>query len=151
MADEEKRLPETENTDVFDDFSEEDLAKSADAAEPAAEDDGIADRRVKEFKLDLGTKLDEIPEYTLTDETADEIRAKRRKSSFMKIMQGIIIVGLSALLSMLIIFVAQDAFGFGKADRAITVEIPQAAGLTEVAEILEEKGVINSSLLFRAF
>ncbi len=165
MADEEKRLPESEITDVFDDFSEEDLAKPAEdpvkiddfAAEIAteseepAEEDGIADRRVKEFKLDLGNKLDKIPEYTLNDESAEEIRRKRRREGFLKIMGGLIIVGISALLSMLIIFVSQDAFGFGKPDRAITVEIPQAAGLTEVAEILEEKGVINSGLLFRVF
>lgn len=68
----------------------------------------------------------EIPEYTL-HEDAGKIRKKRRKSAFARVMIGIIIVGISALLSMVIIFGAQDAFGFGKADRAIAFEVPQDA------------------------
>lgn len=66
-------------------------------------------------------------------------------------MIGIIIVGISALLSMVIIFGAQDAFGFGKADRAIAFEVPQDATVADVAELLEEKGVVNSAFLFRVY
>lgn len=115
-----------------------------------AEDNTIASRRLKGFQLDLGKKLEEIPEYTL-HEDAGKIRKKRRKSAFARVMIGIIIVGISVLLSMTIIFGAQDAFGFGKADLSIAVKVPQNATVTDVAELLEEKGVINSSFLFRVY
>lgn len=115
-----------------------------------AEENTIAGRRLKGFQLDLGRKLEEIPEYTL-HEDAGNIRKKRRKSAFARVMIGIIIVGISALLSMVIIFGAQDAFGFGKADRAIAFEVPQNATVADVAELLEEKGVVNSAFLFRVY
>lgn len=163
MADEEKRLPEEESSASLSSAEEtaapeQEKAASAQAepeksgeSVPAAEEDQtIAGRRTKGFKLDLGKRLADIPEYTLTED-AGKLRKKRRKSTFARVMMGIIIVGVSALLSMTIIFGAQDIFGFAKADRVVTVDVPQNAGLTEIAEILEEKGVVNSGLLFRAY
>ncbi len=130
----------------------ESLAEEEPACDSAkkAEENTIAGRRLKGFQLDLGKKLEEIPEYTL-HEDAGKIRKKRRKSAFARVMIGIIIVGISALLSMVIIFGAQDAFGFGKADRAIAFEVPQNATVADVAELLEEKGVVNSAFLFRVY
>ena len=175
MADEEKRLPEEEaehppETDVSSDSKEpsfdahapetlEDGQPDSGDTQPdhmekedetADEDNTIAGRRIKGFQLDLGKQLEEIPDYTL-HEDAGKIRSKRRKSAFARVMIGIIIVGISALLSMFIIFGAQDAFGFGKADRVIAFEVPQDATVTDVAALLEEKGVINSSFLFRVY
>lgn len=124
--------------------------KPADDSAKKQEKNTIAGRRLKDFQLDLGKKLEEIPEYTL-HEDAGKIRKKRRKSAFARVMVGIIIVGISALLSMVIIFGAQDAFGFGKADRAIAFEVPQDATVADVAELLEEKGVVNSAFLFRIY
>jgi len=42
-----------------------------------------------------------------------------------------------------------DVYGFGGQDEPVTVEIPEGAGSADVAKLLEEKGVIRYSIVWR--
>lgn len=62
-----------------------------------------------------------------------------------------IILGVSMLLSAWIITAANDLLALDKPDKEIIVKIPKNATSGDVAEILDDAGVINREYLFRFF
>ena len=102
------------------------------------------------FQIDLSHEVSKIPDYTYTKEHT-ATRSKKRMSVFVKSMLAIIILGVSILLSIVIIFCAQEVFGLGKKDQSILVDIPRSAGLSQVADKLEAVGVIRSADLFKIY
>lgn len=103
-------------------------------------------QKKRSFSLKLDDKLLDIPDYT--EET---VKPKRGSNMFVKIMGALIIIGISVFLSITIIFTAQDIYGMGKRDEAIVVQIPENAGVSGIADILERRGVINSAFIFKVY
>lgn len=100
----------------------------------------------RKFSLNIDEVTDSIPNYT------GEVSVNRRKTSaFAKIMFAITIVGLSVLLSILIIFSAMEIMAIKEVDRPIMLDIPENVGVVGIADILEEKGVIDSAFIFKAY
>ena len=103
----------------------------------------------KNFQLRAEGELRRIPDYTRGSQRGSTVR--RRMTAFAKVMLGLIIVGLSVFLALAIIFTAQEIFGLNKPEQEIVVDIPQNAGVSQIAEILEERGVIRSADIFKAY
>lgn len=137
-GDEKKRRPET--------VSPQPAKKQAvsDGEEPPR-------RPRRDFHLRLDGELKRIPDYTRPSWHSSRARARRRMTAFAKVMLALIILGLSVFLSLIIIFTAQEVFGLGKPSREIVVDIPQNAGVAQIAEILEERGVVRSALIFKGY
>lgn len=119
-------------------------------------------------------QFDEESEYVLTDderiedefidveyeENAEEEKAKkprrrvRKKRKGAKLAFALIritfIVCASIVLSVLFISLGKDYLGIDKSDGEITVEIPKDATTNDIAQLLQDKGVIKSPTLFRA-
>ena len=148
MTEEEKQTNKSFESDAIHASDAEDLNGDAEKQAPQ-ESKTIAERRVHAFKLHAGKEIEEIPEYTLANEDPKKIRTKRRRSAWIRVTLGIVIVALTGLLSYGILFGVQDMSGFGKADSAVTIEIPQNAGTEKVASILEEAGIVKAGMLFR--
>lgn len=151
MTEEEKQTNESFESDALHASDAEDSNEHAAKQEPQVSKKTIAERRVHAFKLHAGKEIEEIPEYTLANEDPKKIRTKRRRSAWIRVTLGIVIVALTGLLSYGILFGVQDMSGFGKEEQTITIEIPQNAGTEKVASILEEAGVVKSGMLFRVY
>lgn len=79
-------------------------------------------------------------------------KGKRAAVSLAKAIAYIIFVFVvSAVLSCLIIFCANDIYAFVKDDVSATFEIPEGAGVYDVATILEKNGVIEHPLVFTLY
>ena len=124
--------------------------ESKDAIPDRPEDGEAPQKPRRDFQIDLSREVSKIPDYTYTKGHA-ATRTKRRMSVFMKSMMAIIILGVSILLSIVIIFCAQEVFGLGKKDQPLLVDIPRNAGLSQVADKLEAVGVIRSAELFKIY
>ena len=75
-------------------------------------------------------------------------RAKFDKNFFIYIA---IVLGLSMLLSAWVITAVNDMLALDKEDKEIIVTIPPNATAADVAEILDDSGVVNREYLFRFF
>jgi len=99
------------------------------------------------FALNLGKEVEGIPDY----DTSKNNKKKHHMSAFTKIMFGVVIVGISVFLAMSILFVTQEIFGIRKNDRLVVVDIPEKSGVSDIAEILNDSGVIRSDFIFKAY
>lgn len=98
------------------------------------------------FDISLENKINTIPDYQ------ENVRVRRGKSStFAKIMGAFIIIGISILLAILIISSAQEIFGINRQDKVTLVDIPENSGVSGIAEILEDRKIIRSAFLFKAY
>ncbi len=104
----------------------------------------------KDFNLQANGELKKIPDYTRASHKGD-VRVRRKMTAFAKVMLAIIIVGLSVFFAVAIIFTAQEMFGINKPSREIVVDVPQNAGVSQIAEILEDRGVVKSALIFKVY
>lgn len=121
--------------------------KNSDFEEELFNEENYQSKRNKEFHLNVEHKIKGIPDY----HPEARIKTKTSMSVFAKIMFAIVIVGVSVILSLVIIFAAQDAFGIKKEDRPIVIDVPENAGVAAIAEILEEKEVIHSAFFFKVY
>lgn len=80
-------------------------------------------------------------------------RHRRRKRFLLlkALLFSAIVVGVSVYLSGVILNAVYDVFGLQKEDIEVEVDIPLGAGVEQIAEILEEKGIISEPFVFRAY
>lgn len=83
--------------------------------------------------------------------SSDEKKDKKFKLNRNLLIYIAIILGVSMLLSAWIITAANDLLALDKPDEEIIVKIPKNATAGDVAEILDDSGVINREYLFRFF
>ncbi len=63
----------------------------------------------------------------------------------------LLLIGISVLLASGILLAANDIFALVKGDQAVTLTVPEGAGIKEVAALLEDNGVIQFPTLFRLY
>ena len=82
-------------------------------------------------------------------------RAKKGGSAAISLAKAVLYIllvfGISAILSSIIIFSCNDIFAFVKDDVSVTFEIPEDAGVYDVAKILKDNGVIKYPLVFTLY
>ena len=136
---------------------------------PAAED--------TDFTPDFGAAFDDYSEYEddplptplgdyqtdeddYDDEDGDEPPPDKPKRKgkhrlvplFVKVLLYLVIVGIAAVgLGYGIWECAQDVLAFGRSDEMLTVTIPEGATLDDIAQMLEENGVIKYPWLFKFY
>lgn len=102
----------------------------------------------------------ESPEETLPtpEEEQKEKKIGKEKNNehkglflAIKILIAVIILGICALISMVIIYAVGDVFGLKESEESILVEVEPNTTAYEVADLLAEKGVIDYPLVFRAY
>lgn len=98
------------------------------------------------FNLKIENKVKNMPDYYV-----ETVVSKKRTSTFSKIMLAVTIVGLSILFSMIIIFSAIEVMAIKKPDKTILLDIPENYGVSEIADLLAERGVIGNSLIFKGY
>lgn len=85
--------------------------------------------------------------------TKSKKKKKKKKSRFNgSILGGIIIITVILTVSMVLavggISIGMEYYGIGKSDNEISFTIPEGASNEKIAQILEEKGVIDNQKLF---
>ena len=78
-------------------------------------------------------------------------RPKKRRSAFGPLLYVIFVIGISALLAAVGWIAANDLLALNKPEHSATITIEDGATVAEVADILEENGLIEYKLLFRLF
>lgn len=78
-------------------------------------------------------------------------RRKRRKSGFGPLLYVIFVIGISALLAGLCWVAASDMLALNKPEHYATITIEEGATLDQVADLLEENGLIEYKPVFKLF
>ena len=80
-------------------------------------------------------------------------KSKRRKrTSAAKVLFWLVVMlAASGLLAIFLLRSANDVFGFNKPDEEIAVTIEEGMATSEIAELLNEKGIIDQPLTFRLY
>lgn len=127
------------------------------------------EEQVKEFSLELNVDdlIADVPEGT--DETPvnpekpvvakppieqkqpEEKKPRKKNKKFGRLMYILFIVLVSVLVACGGIVYFMDASGLGGSEVVVDVEIPGGAYTRQIAELLEEKGLINNAFLFRVY
>lgn len=107
------------------------------------------------------TEIDEIDiEEDDIDEPEEELpprpkRKKRRKKGNGRLIFGLImtaiIVAAAVFCAALVLKFARDFVGVGKSSIEIVVDIPMNSGTAEIADILANEGIIDSTYFFRFY
>lgn len=121
-------------------------------------------------KAKLGkTRVTDISSFAHRDKTEKAIKKKTAVKAVSKEKAGydeggntivsvvkaviymIFVVVVSVFLSMAIILVGNDVFGFVKSDVAVNVKIPENATFEDITEILAENNIINYPEVFKLY
>lgn len=129
--------------------NENELTDAKNYSENVINDNVELNKPAKAFHVNIDKHIKDIPDYTLASEK--KVKKRSKVGIFIKVMMGFIIVGLSVMLAIGILFAAQDVFGLNKEDHASIIDIKQNSSVGEIAQVLEDKGVIRSAFLFRSY
>lgn len=78
-------------------------------------------------------------------------RPKKRRSAFGPLLYVIFVIGVSALLAAVGWIAANDLLALNKPDHSATITIEDGATIGQVADLLEENGLIEYKALFELF
>ncbi|MBZ4669766.1 MAG: putative periplasmic solute-binding protein [Oscillospiraceae bacterium] len=82
-------------------------------------------------------------------------RKKKKKRSYKKLyfilLLAIFIVGISSFAAIYIIRIGKDAFGIDQPSNPVEINIPKGSTTADIAQILQENGIIEEPLIFRLF
>lgn len=108
------------------------------------------------------TVSEDDTEYTDDDNDFEEVeeepkptRKKRRRKGNGRLIFGLImtalIVAVAVFCAAFVLKFAKDFVGIGKSSVEVVVEIPMNSGTAEIADILSEAGIIDSTYFFRFY
>jgi UPF0755 protein len=124
---------------------------------------------ISEEDYQIGDDLQDVPSdstYSSASQSTDsqDKPAKRKKKKkkvvkekigpvrmTFKILLAVIIIGIAVGIAGVIVWAAKDVMGFGDHEDAVTISIEPNATITDVANQMEEAGVIQSAFVFRAY
>ncbi|MDD2955111.1 MAG: endolytic transglycosylase MltG [Oscillospiraceae bacterium] len=76
---------------------------------------------------------------------------KKKYRVFRALIIALLITGMCFYLAVFSLDVAFDLLGIDQPENEVTVDIPQGAGLSDIASILKDEGVITQPLVFRLY
>lgn len=127
------------------------------------------EEQVKEFSLELNVDdlIADVPEDTeapsaepvepavaetpIKQKQPKEKKPRNKNKKFGRLMYLLFVVLISVLVACGGIVYFMDASGLGGSEAVVDVEIPGGAYTQQIAELLEEKGLINNAFLFRVY
>lgn len=135
--------------------------------EEAAEEVSSSEENVPEEEAEPGTEAedensdgdDEDEEYEEDEDDYEEEpaprRKKRRRRGHGRFIFGLVltafIIAAAILLAAFVLKYAKEFVGIGKSDIEIVVEIPMNSSTEDIANILYDEGIIDSTYLFRFY
>lgn len=150
----------------------DDAEKSSDISSIIEEYSNYADKKESEktdesdvSEENLETEPNEAVPEDDTEDTDDDdndfeekpkpIRKKRKKKGNGRLIFGLImtalIVAVAVFCAAFVLRFAKDFVGIGKSSVEVVVEIPMNSGTAEIADILSEAGIIDSTYFFRFY
>lgn len=128
---------ESEKTDEDDESEESEKSLEAAPNEAASEND---------------TEITDDDDFA---EKPKPTRKKRKKKGNGRLIFGLImtalIVAVAVFCAVFVLRFAKDFVGIGKSSVEVVVEIPMNSGTAEIADILSEAGIIDSTYFFRFY
>ena len=104
------------------------------------------------YESDQNSDATPLLENDKDKKSSKKRRKKKKKGGVTKgIIFAVSVVVVSVALALTFLFAISDMMGVAKPNEEIRVDIPKGSSTQQIAEILQEKNVINSSLLFRFF
>ncbi len=89
---------------------------------------------------------------TRSKRNSDYTEANNSVMSLIKCMAYITVVfAIAAIISVSVIFAANDIFAFVKSEDTMEVEVPEGADFGDIADILHDNGIINYKSLFKLY
>lgn len=135
-----------DNVDEQDDNSDDDYDEEdyEDEYEDESDDD--------EFSEDYKEVKSSRPKLLFNVDKPHEKKKKKKKpnrSIFTSVMIAVIIIAVSIVLSIEGISLGVEYLGLMRDEQSISFSIPKGYNTAQIAELLEEKGIINNPSLFR--
>ena len=121
----------------------------AGAAEP---EDTEPTQLIPDLPEDRLVPIEQEPELSVEKKKKKRKKKKKKTSPRSLLVTFLVagaIIGISILISTIALAGFNDVFALDKPDLTVTVEIPTGSSTKEIAELLEEEGVINHSWMFR--
>lgn len=106
----------------------------------------IKNKKEATFNLNIESKLSTMPDYQ-----EDTKISNNKVSVFAKVMFAVAIVGISVFLSLILIFSASEILAINKPNRPIVIDVPENIGVKGIADLLEERKVIDNSFVFKVY
>lgn len=95
---------------------------------------------------------DEEAEVAEEEEDEEVKRPKKRKHRVLRaVIYSVSIVIVSAVLAAAVLYSVTDYLGLFRPEVEKNVKIPSGASISEIADILQDDGIIRSSLVFNAY
>ncbi len=91
------------------------------------------------------------PRRSGTRQRTAEQRVTRPQKKKIQLSYPAFIVLVSVILSVIIIFTANDVFSLVSEDKDVTITLPQNATVSQVAKILDDEGIIHYRSVFKLF
>ena len=152
-----------------------DNKKDANIDELLEEINARRNETVQNFKMDFS--IDDIPDVAVNrepvveepkampieDEPEEEMPVRKRKvkteaapptkaeGCLLKLIYGLLIFGIAGILAALILVFVLDSMAFNRVQKVVDFEVPSGSSTVEIAEMLEEKGLIDNALCFRVY
>ncbi len=114
-------------------------------------DDLIADVPEDAEPTPIVSETPAISQSPIEQEKPKEQKPRKKNKSLGRLLYMLFVVLLSALIACGGIVYFMDASGIGGSDVVVDVEIPSGAYTQQIAEILEENGLIDNAFLFRIY
>ena len=99
----------------------------------------------------------ENPSAVSTEDTDDPKAADRQETGghgsgcLKKLLHAAVTVVLAMLVAFLVILYILDSSGLNKSDTLVDIEIPQGASTAQIADLLQENGLIDRPFCFRIY
>lgn len=117
-------------------------------------------RRAADSQNDATRKIDPLQKSNSVELLPDKKKHARRQASASHVDNTLIslikcvvyitaVLAISAIISLIVIFAANDIYAFSKSDEQVEITIPEGADLGDLADILHDNNVIKYKWLFK--
>ncbi len=96
------------------------------------------------------------PEVTVKEKPEEPVipaakPKKKRNGCLSKLLYGLTVVAFSAAIAVFVIIFLIDMVALNRSDKPVDIEIPAGSNTSQIADILQDKGIIDYPLCFRIF
>lgn len=142
------QLLEEEDNNIYDDYDDEEVEYEDDEIDEDEEEEDEDEEEENDDEEDDIEYYEESPAYKKA------YRKKRRKKRWKELkisfsfIMIFVILGISALLSISIIYLAKEYMGIDKSSTTYIIDIPEDSSTSEIIDILYDNGIIQVKELF---
>ncbi len=107
--------------------------------------------------------VDEVVPTTADEDESEPVPIKKKKGKteqqprskvegcLLKIIYGLLICGIAGILASMVLIFVLDSMAFNRGQKVVDFEIPSGSSTSEIADMLQEKGLIDNAFCFRVY